>query len=145
MTRPTLTLLVLAGLLMGCGGNAAPSGSGPAVTAEPGNAVEVPALIADSAGTEGHAVRVSGFFLADGQTARLCEVSLESYPPQCGGRQVRIVGAVPQSVMSALSRTREPELAQATWGWVVVTGTFHATGASGEPTIELAEVILSEG
>ena len=40
------------------------------------------------------------------------------------------------------STTNEPDLAQATWGFVDVTGTYRATGAGGGPTIELGTIAL---
>ena len=35
-------------------------------------------------------VIVSGFVLIDAESARLCEVLMESYPPQCGGYSIEI-------------------------------------------------------
>jgi hypothetical protein len=64
---------------------------------------------------------------------------LESYPPQCGGGTVAITGVVPADVLAALEKTNDPALAQATWGWVEVIGTFQATGAGG-PSIALSAI-----
>lgn len=76
-------------------------------------------------GTEVVAVR--GYFVADGQTARLCEVLAESYPPQCGG--VHVVVTNPE----ALSHTVLIEEGDTQWSedWVIVLG--HVVG--GELTI----------
>ena len=38
------------------------------------------------------------------------------------------------------STANEPDLAQATWGFVDVTGTYRASGADGQPTIELGSI-----
>ena len=67
--------------------------------------------------------------------ASLCSLVLESYPPQCGGGTVAITGEIPADVVAGLDRPSEPGLAQAMWGWVEVTGTFDASGAT--PTIQL--------
>jgi hypothetical protein len=50
---------------------------------------------------------------------------------------------VPADVLAALETTKEAGLAQATWGWVEVTGTFHATGASGAPAIDLSSIRIA--
>jgi hypothetical protein len=124
-------------------GGSTPAGSPPAAGTLD-SALEMPtdALIADAAAQDGRLVRAVGFFLATGTTAQLCAVSLESYPPQCGGAAVRLTGEVPADTMARLDRTNDPQLAQAIWGWVVVTGTFRASGVDGEPTIELTSVVL---
>jgi hypothetical protein len=72
-------------------------------------------------------------------------VSLDSYPPQCGGASVRLAGQVPRATLQRLSRTTDPQLAQETWGWVVVTGLFEAAGLGGGPTVELGEILPTEG
>ncbi len=94
---------------------------------------------------DGQPVRVTGFFIADKTSAQLCGVALESYPPQCGGASVHLVGQVSPDTLGQLEHTGEDGLAQRTWGWVVVTGTFRPVGVEGEPTVELGEVILEEG
>jgi hypothetical protein len=127
-----ITSVLLAVTLLGCGSAATPSvaPSPPAVT-DPGPAIDTDALVRAAAAKDGQPVRVKGFFLASGGQARLCSVVLESYPPQCGGGTVAITGEVPADVLAALEKTNDPALAQATWGWVEVTGTFQASGAGG--------------
>lgn len=138
-----LTLaLALAVVVAACGtGAASPAAPSPPATAPspPATAIDTDALLGD-ASLDGRSVRVAGFFLATGDVASLCSVVLESYPPQCGGGTVRITGEVPADVIAALDRTNDPALAQATWGWVEVTGTLRAAGPSGAPTIELASI-----
>lgn len=107
---------------------------------DPGAAIDTDALVAAAAARDGQVVKVNGFFLAVGDRAQLCSITLESYPPQCGGWSVRLTGEVPADVLAALDSTNEPGLAQATWGWVEVTGMFRAAGADGAPTIELSSI-----
>ncbi len=69
-------------------------------------------------------------------------MTLESYPPQCGGAAVRVLGAIPADVLSALERTNDPTLAQAIWGQVTITGTVAATGADGQPTLTVDTITV---
>lgn len=46
------------------------------------------ALATDTTGI----IAVQGFLLDDGTGARLCEALAESYPPQCGGTSIPVVG-----------------------------------------------------
>jgi hypothetical protein len=144
----TLSVALLTLILAACGSAAGspPASQAPASPSlDPGPAIDTDALVDSAAERDGKAVRVVGFFLAAGDTAQLCSLLLESYPPQCGGRAVRITGEVPGDVLALLEKTTEPDIAQATWGWVVVEGTFRASGVGGQPTIELGQVILAEG
>lgn len=145
-----LAAVALTAALAACSGSAAsptqsPTSTNPIVAAAAARAVEVGPLVAAAPMNDGQSVRISGFLLIDGTSARLCAVSLDSYPPQCGGSSVRLAGEVPRATLELLSRTTDPQLAQQTWGWVIVTGTFRASGAGGEPTIELGEIIIGEG
>jgi hypothetical protein len=138
-----ISVALLALALIGCGSAAAPPAvpSVPAVI-DPGPAIDTDALVAAAAAKDGRPVRVKGFFLASGDRAQLCSVVLESYPPQCGGGTVGITGEVPADVLAALEKTNDPALAQATWGWVEVTGTFRAAGAGG-PSIALSAIRIA--
>jgi hypothetical protein len=149
-TAPALAI-ALAVFLAACAGSSPPQASdapkssdSPPVASppstDPGPAIDTDALVAAAAAKDGQTVRVTGFFLAADGQAWLCSVVLESYPPQCGGGIVRLTGEVPADVMAALDSTTEPGLAQATWGWVVVNGTFHASGADGSPTVDIGEI-----
>jgi type IV pilus biogenesis protein CpaD/CtpE len=120
-----------------------PSASAPAQVA-PTQAIDVDELLGAAGANDGKLVRVTGNFLADDQTAQLCAVMLESYPPQCGGG-VRLTGQVTGDTLAMLTTTTEPNIKKMWWGYVVVTGTFRASGVDGQPTIELGEVILEEG
>jgi hypothetical protein len=143
--RPGRLLLgvSLAVVLTACGASgASPSGepaSAPPASVEPGPAIDTDTLVAD-ASRDGQTVRVNGFFLATNEQAVLCSIVLESYPPQCGGGTVRIVGEVPADVLASLDSTSEPGLAMATWGQVEVTGTYRSSGVDGQPTIELGTI-----
>lgn len=123
---------------------AAPSASAPAPSDDPGAVIDVDALLANSATLDGQTVRVTGNFLADAGSAQLCALLMESYPPQCGGG-LRLTGAVPADTLSALDTTKEPDLKKMWWGYVTVTGRFHATGDDGRPTLEIVEIKLVEG
>jgi hypothetical protein len=135
--------LALAIMLAACGATGAGSSQPPATASDlPATVVDLDALVAD-ASLDGQVVTTQGMFLATGETAQLCAITLESYPPQCGGGTVRIVGEVPADVLAAMDSTaNEPDLAQATWGFVDVTGTYRASGADGQPTIELGSIAL---
>ena len=139
-----LSCALLAIALIGCASAAGPTATptAPAVI-DAGPAIDTDALVAAAAAKDGQRVTVKGFFLASGGRARLCSVVLESYPPQCGGGTVGVTGEVPADVVAALEKTDDPALAQATWGWVEVTGTFHAAGAAG-PSIALSAIRIVE-
>ena len=121
-----------------------PSASAPVSSVDPGAAIDVDALLADAAAKDGQTVRVTGNFLADAGSAQLCAVLMESYPPQCGGG-LRLTGTVPADTLAALTTTTEPDLEKMWWGYVTVTGTFHASGDDGRPSIEIVDIELVEG
>ena len=131
-----LAVLTLAACYPGGGTGASPA------PMTPGPTVDLGTLTAD-ASKDGQVVTTQGSFIATGDTAQLCALMMESYPPQCGGASVRIVGEVPTDVLAAMDSTKDqPDLAQATWGFVDVTGTYRANGAGGGPTIELGTISL---
>src|SRR5688572_17189364 len=67
--------------LLGCGGEDEPSaGDGP---------TEI--LVEEAGDHEGPAV-VTGSLLANGDDVRLCAALAESFPPQCGGGSISVVG-----------------------------------------------------
>jgi hypothetical protein len=115
---------------------------GPAGSGDPGAAIDVEALLANAAAQDGKTVSVKGNFLADAGSAQLCAVLMESYPPQCGGG-LRLIGSVPADTLAALDTTTEPDLKKMWWGYVTVTGTFHAAGDDGRPTLEIADIQLA--
>jgi hypothetical protein len=120
-----------------------PPSAAPSQAADPGPAIAIDDLLADSTGKDGQRVRVTGNFFGDPTTgARLCGVMLESYPPQCGGGTVRLVGEVPAAFIAQLDTTTEPGLAKAWWGYVTVVGTYHAAGADGKPAIQLDSIAI---
>ncbi len=141
---------VLAFVLAACAGAAASppttqAPASPAAPSAPGGdapaAIDVDALLAAAAANDGKIVRVTGNFLADEGTAQLCALLMESYPPQCGGG-VRLTGQVPADTLAALDTTTEPDLKKMWWGSVTVTGTFHASGDDGRPTLEIETIDL---
>jgi hypothetical protein len=122
-----------------------PPATAPTASQDPGAAVTIEVLLANPAARDGRPVRLKGSFIGDGTTARLCEVMLESYPPQCGGGAIRVTGEIPAATLARLTTTTEPGLAKEWWGVVVATGTFHAHGVDGGPSLDLGEMILREG
>lgn len=70
--------LAAALVLAGCGAGAA-------------DEVRSVADVSGAAGARGP-TRVSGFLVVEGETARLCELLAESYPPQCGGASLIVEG-----------------------------------------------------
>lgn len=113
-----------------------PTGSPAGPTPVP-TVFDVDGLAASLADLDGTTVTVNGFFLISDGTARLCAMVLESYPPQCGGATLRVLGKVPQEVLDALETTSDPTLAQASWGTVSITGPIGASGVDGTPTITI--------
>ncbi len=87
---------------------------------------------------DGSEITVNGFFFADkdGNT-RLCSGLLESYPPQCGGDQIELLGFDASSVPDTSIPQRPSEIATARWTdrQIAVTGIKGVGG--------LAEVRLS--
>jgi hypothetical protein len=144
----------LALTLAACSGSAAspsaspapatPSASAPGASGDPGAVIDVDTLLANAATLDGQTVRVTGNFLADAGSAQLCAVLMESYPPQCGGG-LGLTGTVPADTLAALETTKEPDLKKMWWGFVTVTGSFHAAGDDGRPTLEITDIALIPG
>jgi hypothetical protein len=120
-----------------------PDGPSGPIVSTPGPVLTVDGLVGSIADHDAATVDVAGFLLITGDEARLCSAALESYPPQCGGPSVRVLGDIPQDLLSSLDSTNQPDLAQATWGSVQISGTVQAVGADGEPTITIASIALS--
>ena len=74
---------------------------------------------------EGLAVTVSGFLLADADgRVRLCSGLLESYPPQCGGDQIELLGFDASSVPDTSIPQRPSDIGTVRWtdSQITVTG-----------------------
>jgi hypothetical protein len=133
------SIAVLAAIVLAaCTPASTPSGA----PSSPAARLTIDALMADPAALDGKSVTVAGYLLATDAGASMCSLLLESYPPQCGGG-LRVTGEIPGDVVAGLDKTSEPDLAQAMWGWVEVTGTFQATGSGGAPTIQISEIRLA--
>jgi Intracellular proteinase inhibitor len=122
--RLLCVLVVLAIAAVSCA-SGEPS-SGPPIVVTPG---EVSAL------ADGTRVTVTGSLFIQ-EDARLCEVMLESYPPQCGGGSVVLADFDPDSVVG-LSSPTDPTFAAVTWtdfpltlDGVVAGGRLTVTGAA---------------
>jgi hypothetical protein len=101
-------------------------------------------LVADLAGVDGTTVTTNAFLLITDDGARLCGIVMESYPPQCGGQTIHLLGEVPADVFDALDRTDDPTLAQARWGYVEVTGLLDAAGSDGAPTLTVESIRIAQ-
>lgn len=148
--RRSIALVALVGIVIlvsaACGGassSAAPTA--PAVSpASTPVAVGIDDLVGDIAAADGTTVTVQAFLLINGDSAQICGIVLESFPPQCGGPTVRVLGEIPADVFDSLERTDDPTLAQARWGWVDITGVIEATGADGTPSITVDSISIAE-
>lgn len=100
---PLLAAILTAALLASCAAAQPsadpPASDGPAGPAADGRltvgaGVAGPALqVADALGRRGEPVRVGGALFVDGDgRVLLCEAIAESFPPQCGGRRLEVVG-----------------------------------------------------
>lgn len=154
--RPTVVAVVLATVLLGaCAGSAAtptppassppvspPSASSPPVSAGPREPLDVDAVVAGQAALAGMRIAVRGFLLVDADGMRMCSAVLESYPPQCGGGAISVHGTIPDHVRAQLSSTEdEPDLHQAAWGDVVVTGVLTLV-EGGTPILDLDTISI---
>jgi hypothetical protein len=139
-THAVMVVALVAGtLLAACSAASTPTVPPSAAAAR----LTVDALMADPAAHDDQPVTVTGYLLATDAGASMCSLLRESYPPQCGGG-VRVIGEIPGDVVAGLDKTSEPELAQAMWGWVEVTGTFDASGSDGAPVIQIGVIRLAE-
>ena len=74
---------------------------------------------------EGSEVMVSGFLFADRQgNTRLCSGLLESYPPQCGGDRIDLLGLDASSVPNSKTPQRRSEIGTVRWtdSYITITG-----------------------
>ena len=94
-TFTLLAILLVAAALAGCGGDDSSDddagGSSPppssGIAAGPGISIEE----ALGSGSD-EPLLVNGNLLAQGEDVRLCSALAESFPPQCGGASLRVVG-----------------------------------------------------
>ena len=153
MTRPArprqlAVLLIVALALAACTGGGAPSaapsdGSSGAAPDDPTNppvARTTPDVLDDQAALDRSSIAVTGFFTTDGTTHKVCDAVLESYPPQCGGSVIEVLGTIPPQAVAMLESPDEPDLARVAGGNVEIRGTFHAAVGDARPTLELSEI-----
>jgi hypothetical protein len=99
-----LPLLLIVGLALAaaaCGDADGPAGAGDdgdQASQEPGGSVTVSQALA---GDVDGPVTVTGFLIQQDGATRLCEVSLESMPPQCGGPSLHVEGVTIDEVDGA--------------------------------------------
>jgi len=159
LDHPTLRGLIRGGvlvalltlILVGCGAGAgaaspsSPPASDPAVdlpTSAPA-ALSFEELVGGLPGLAGQTVTTTAYLFIDGDQAQLCGALLESYPPQCGGGSVRLLGEVPTEVIDGLDSTSDPGQAKTSWGPVLDSGTV-GTDDSGAPTITISSIELAD-
>ena len=82
--------------------------------------MEIGVLLAGAVPAE---ATVTGYVVWDDDDARLCEVLMESYPPQCGG--VSLVIANPEALTVELEEEQSVRWSK---DQVQVVGTFDGTG-----------------
>jgi len=121
-------------------GTGGPSGAAPSTPASPLVARTTPAVVAAQAALDGQVIAVTGFFTTDGTTHLVCDAILESYPPQCGGATIVVLGPIPPEALAMLESTSEPDLAEVSWGTVEIRGVLRATSGGGRPMLELTEI-----
>ena len=150
LIRGAVLVAVLTLILVGCAGTGAASPSSPPAS-DP--AVDLPTavpttlsfddLAGDLPSRAGQAVTTTAYLFIDGDQAQLCGALLESYPPQCGGASVRLLGEVPTAVIDGLDSTSDPGQAKTSWGPVLVSG-MVGTDDSGAPTITITSIELAD-
>ncbi len=110
--RIALLALALALALAACGGGDDGNDGGGSAAPAPGEALSVEGALAS---TLAGPLLVRGYIVArDGEPVRLCDLLAESYPPQCGGASL-VVDGLDLDTVEGLTRTTEPDLAQAAW------------------------------
>jgi hypothetical protein len=120
----TAAAVVAAGCGGGAGGGSSSSSTPGAGAPAPGGGLTVGKALAS---TSEEPLLVRGALIApDGGEVRLCELVLESYPPQCGGASL-VVRGVDLSQLDGLTHTNDPSLAQVTWseGEISLLGTVR--------------------
>jgi hypothetical protein len=80
---------------------------------------------------------VSGFIFIDSTGSHVCESMMESYPPQCGGPNVKLLNLDPEAVVALMSPD-DPTSAPVSW-------TDYRAGVEGVPEENgLSEVVLTD-
>ena len=85
----------------------------------------------------------SGFIFIDSTGSHICDVMLESYPPQCGEPSVKLLDLIPGSVV-ALQSSGDAALADVSWidYTATVAGNREASGLS---SVVLSDPVYSSG
>ena len=143
--RSFVLIMTLLAVVAACGPSPqstdTPTGTPPAVV----GAFDPAGAFAQGAALDGQTVTITGFFLADGSLAQLCSAVLESYPPQCGGPAITVVGEAPADELAKLTKPTEPGMANVSWGTAEVTGTYAGPGSGVQPTITISSFRVIPG
>lgn len=151
-----LLSLVLAACAAATGGTASPAAvpspsptESPPATGEPASPAplgpsDVATLLANQLAADGRLVTVRAGYWSNGADQFLADAFLESYPPQIPAERLRLEGEMPAEVLAGLDSTAgRPGFAFVAWGWVEVTGLFHAERGPAAPFLEIRAAALS--
>lgn len=151
-TRGIILATILTLILVACGtaapstppvGSVLPGGSAPPASNGTAPApVTIDDLVSRLTDLDGSEVLVTGHLLISDGEAQLCGALLESYPPQCGGPMLRVLGEVPQAVLDGLDTTGVDDPRKVWWGSVQIDGVVDAGG--GSPTITIDSIRVFE-
>jgi hypothetical protein len=121
------------------GASSPSSGSASSPSGGSREVIPVDELLAEASAHDGQIVAVDGDVLADRGSAHLCSFLDVAPEIHCDPR-IRLTGTIPADTLASL----EFYPARNLWyGYVVVIGTFDASGADGQPTVEIHEIFLT--
>ena len=96
VARLFLLLLVVGAGAVACGSDdGEETGGAPPGSSSPSGRV---LTVEEALSADGESVAVGGALFVEGDLMRLCDAVMESFPPQCGGATIRVVGLDPTSV-----------------------------------------------
>jgi len=159
--RLVLLSLVFAACAATTGGTASPASptpipspsstapTAPPATGEPASPAplgpsDVATLLANQLAADGQLASVRAGYWSNGADQFLADAFLESYPPQIPAERLRLEGEMPAEVLAGLESTAgRPGFAFVAWGWVEVTGIFHAERGPVAPSLEIRAAALT--
>ncbi|MDE1577477.1 hypothetical protein ACFKI5_01605 [Schaalia turicensis] len=141
--------------LGGCGGGTTPQSPATHLPGAPGDTAQFPSeAIAHGTGE----VKVRGGVIISGGVATMCDVFLESSPPQCGGARVTIAGlesyspqelgleTVDPAVVTRPGETPKPASPDPAWGELALTIDITEIAKDGQSaTAQLVEIHGKDG
>lgn len=112
------------------------SGSAASASVGPLEVIPVDTLLAEASARDGQIVAVDGDVLADQESAQLC-LFLDVAPEVHCDPHIGLTGTIPAETMASLEYFRARNL---WYGYVTVIGRFDASGADGQPTVEIHQI-----